>query len=63
MSLEAWLEFRNNERYEPDGPMCYHCGGDCSGDVTEHIEMEVDGILMSGEFPICDDPDNCPANK
>ena len=37
-SLEAWLEFRRNERYDDPTTCCYHCGEKCSGDVTETIE-------------------------
>ena len=58
MNLEEWLEFRRNERYEETKPLCYWCGGPCSGDTTEAVE--INGI--TAEKPICDDPDNCPAN-
>jgi hypothetical protein len=37
---------------------CWHCGEPCSGDTTERIDIGG----MVGEQPICDDPDNCPAN-
>lgn len=53
-SLESWLEFRRGEHWEPPtGRRCYHCGGECSGDVTEKVE----GI----EEVVCDEPDKCPA--
>lgn len=56
--FEAWEEFRRQERYEPacDNVRCHHCGGECSGDVTETIH--IDGV--KGEVYICDDPDKCP---
>ena len=59
MSLEAWLEFQRNERYEETKPLCYWCGNECSGDTTETVEI-VDGL--TAEKPVCDNPENCPAN-
>lgn len=55
MPLEAWLEFRRTERHEDNTTRCYHCGEPCSGDTTEYIPH-------TGEQPICDEPDDCPAN-
>jgi hypothetical protein len=59
MSLEEHMIEFFGERYGPPKPLCYHCGQECSGDVTESIC--IDG--MKGEMPICDDPDFCPANS
>ncbi len=58
MTFEAWSDMRQTERHDEPGTLCHWCGGPCSGDTTERIE--VDGA--SGEVPICDDPDTCPAN-
>ncbi len=52
-----------NDHYDwPKNTVCCHCGEPCSGDTTERIEEEIDGAQFGGEFPVCDDPDNCPAN-
>lgn len=58
--LESWLDFRRNEVCEPSTPLCHWCGTPCTGDVTETVEI-VDG--MTAERPICDEPDECPANQ
>ncbi len=56
-SLEAWLDFRRGERYEPSHPCCFHCGGECSGDTTETVTIYDD---VTAEKPICDNPEECP---
>lgn len=56
--FDAWVAFRRGERCEVVTPACYHCGGGCSGDTTERLD--IDGL--AGEVPVCDDPDACPAN-
>jgi hypothetical protein len=33
-SLEAWLEFRRNENYQPPPLVCCECGGRAEGNIT-----------------------------
>jgi len=47
---EAYRDFLRQERYDPTGPLCWHCGSDCSGDTTETVL--IDGTPC--EVPVCD---------
>lgn len=38
---------------------CYHCGQECSGDVTETVTIYDE---VTAEKTVCDEPDECPAN-
>ena len=51
-TLENWLDFRKGEMVTPSRTVCHDCRRPCSGDVTDE----------AGHV-ICDDPENCPANK
>ncbi len=49
------------DRYDgPSNPCCYHCGSQCSGDVTEKIVIY---DHVTDHRAICDEPDQCPANR
>ncbi len=50
-SLEAWLEFRRGEEYEPSYPCCFYCGLRCSGDTTETVVVYDD---ITAEKVVCD---------
>jgi hypothetical protein len=58
-NLEAWLDFRHGEKWTESKPLCYHCGEECSGDVSELIEIIGVG---SNIVAICDNPDLCKGN-